>query len=1042
MKILLKHGVSEHWVSQNPVLEAGEVGIETDTSKFKIGDGTKPWLDLGYSGLASGDFTQCRPVLLGSTDPAQQFVPAETHKASVVDSKRLVLNGGANPSTVGDLDASFGGIVLKGFRDHFWLYDYANNAWNTSDNINLSCETGILIDNKKALDEQKVRVGNRTKGGKLYLGSGEHDSWRLGTNAQGELVTEYRRLDGQWVEKGKITLSETDKGSSLPEAENPYIEHSGEPAKKPAPFDSSTNAGRMSWPSYSTDPNIPNDLLNVTLELNTDDAFALGHIMTRTANFNGVIPGPLLTAKPGDRIAVEFKNEVEDLSEIEPWSDGGMQRMEALHAHIDDRAYTTESNQNTDQAVIDANTIWMSHVMQRNQTNLHTHGFHVRADMFGDNVMRSVKSGSKLRYLYEIPDSHFGGLQWYHPHGHGGSMNVVGRGAAGLIMIEGPYQNRLKAAGVEREFVALQRIQWADNLNGHNELTWVDYVSNLPLDMYDPHATPSADGQKVSSVQPKDLSPYYRDNLDPKCICSCAALEGNVPHVHTNSSMATPSCIPVDVRWVPAVNGQKRPVYSAKTGELKIFSMVNMTGITFFRIAVKDHDIVIVGKDGIPQLPTGTINAVPLDPDFVMNPAGQRLNYVIIIPGQRFEFFAIPKSGVSVSSGDVYPIYTLPVSETELFDKLDAPVQIASLKYDGSLDSSASNHVAKLLDRTLLPQFGLDSPISKDEDHSDLQYLTTETHAQVFAGKPTEWTITGASVTTDGSSATVVMPDDSPHHLEIGVKLRINSVEYVISEISPTDAATFVISNLPGSTTTLPASGTYDFTYDLWKNSTVSNASTGNAPLEIVEVLTDHYYYHNIELPTDALEGYISRRRHFSFAIHGRGIAGMGSMSTYMNGSPYSDFTRPVAYLNTSEEYIVENLSDVIHGFHVHIFYFQIMGYRDAKFGANNVVNPAPGSNTAYSSYANEIAISGVQFEDTATTPVGTLEEDPNNQVVKDEANAGSRGEIRLRTKYEDYVGLFLMHCHLLDDQDMGMMQHFEVVKPGYTQAPFGSHKH
>lgn len=37
------------WQEQNPVLAKGEMGIEIDTFKFKIGDGTKAWNDLAYA---------------------------------------------------------------------------------------------------------------------------------------------------------------------------------------------------------------------------------------------------------------------------------------------------------------------------------------------------------------------------------------------------------------------------------------------------------------------------------------------------------------------------------------------------------------------------------------------------------------------------------------------------------------------------------------------------------------------------------------------------------------------------------------------------------------------------------------------------------------------------------------------------------------------------------------------------------------------------------------------------------------------------------
>ena len=35
-----RRGTASQWTSANPVLAAGEMGIETDTDKFKIGDGS------------------------------------------------------------------------------------------------------------------------------------------------------------------------------------------------------------------------------------------------------------------------------------------------------------------------------------------------------------------------------------------------------------------------------------------------------------------------------------------------------------------------------------------------------------------------------------------------------------------------------------------------------------------------------------------------------------------------------------------------------------------------------------------------------------------------------------------------------------------------------------------------------------------------------------------------------------------------------------------------------------------------------------------
>lgn len=54
-RIQLKHGLAASWTKNNPVLLAGEIGIETDTLKMKVGDGTSNWKALGYLGADAND---------------------------------------------------------------------------------------------------------------------------------------------------------------------------------------------------------------------------------------------------------------------------------------------------------------------------------------------------------------------------------------------------------------------------------------------------------------------------------------------------------------------------------------------------------------------------------------------------------------------------------------------------------------------------------------------------------------------------------------------------------------------------------------------------------------------------------------------------------------------------------------------------------------------------------------------------------------------------------------------------------------------------
>ncbi len=43
-----RRGTAEQWALANPVLTPGEIGFETDTSKFKVGDGVNAWENLAY----------------------------------------------------------------------------------------------------------------------------------------------------------------------------------------------------------------------------------------------------------------------------------------------------------------------------------------------------------------------------------------------------------------------------------------------------------------------------------------------------------------------------------------------------------------------------------------------------------------------------------------------------------------------------------------------------------------------------------------------------------------------------------------------------------------------------------------------------------------------------------------------------------------------------------------------------------------------------------------------------------------------------------
>lgn len=51
IQIQLRNDTAENWTLANPTLAKGEVGVEIDTNKMKIGTGTLVWEDLPYTGV-------------------------------------------------------------------------------------------------------------------------------------------------------------------------------------------------------------------------------------------------------------------------------------------------------------------------------------------------------------------------------------------------------------------------------------------------------------------------------------------------------------------------------------------------------------------------------------------------------------------------------------------------------------------------------------------------------------------------------------------------------------------------------------------------------------------------------------------------------------------------------------------------------------------------------------------------------------------------------------------------------------------------------
>ena len=112
-RIQLRHDVKANWDNNSSVvLKAGEVGIETDTSKMKVGDGVKTWDELKYAG----------------GDAAQNFdVIPENEETDVAAITRVV---GAAELHVGD--TAIVKRVISGDKTSYTAYVY-DGEWKAMD---------------------------------------------------------------------------------------------------------------------------------------------------------------------------------------------------------------------------------------------------------------------------------------------------------------------------------------------------------------------------------------------------------------------------------------------------------------------------------------------------------------------------------------------------------------------------------------------------------------------------------------------------------------------------------------------------------------------------------------------------------------------------------------------------------------------------------------------------------------------------------------------------------------------------------------------
>lgn len=164
---------------------------------------------------------------------------------------------------------------------------------------------------------------------------------------------------------------------------------------------------------------------------------------------------------------------------------------------------------------------------------------------------------------------------------------------------------------------------------------------------------------------------------------------------------------------------------------------------------------------------------------------------------------------------------------------------------------------------------------------------------------------------------------------------------------------------------------------------------------------------------TDAeLEG---RKRTVTFSMQG----GIGRQPVFkIDGEQFDENEiDQLMLLGTAEEWTLINISgrSVMHPFHIHINPFQVTEVFDPATMTEPLKLPQPWI-----------------WWDTIPIPAGVQKVDANGKFMFDKDNypvlEGPPGHIKIRSRFVDFPGNYVLHCHILGHEDRGMMQLVKVL--------------
>lgn len=162
--------------------------------------------------------------------------------------------------------------------------------------------------------------------------------------------------------------------------------------------------------------------------------------------------GPTMHVKPGQSLWIKMINNLtEPIGPNPPTATDYWNMLQNPGEHI---KYQRYKRRVSDPSLMKVDVPNMPHDFD--STNLHLHGLDVDVHMFDpvgthnpDAPHVKINPGQCYCYKFNIPKHHPHGQYWYHPHLHGSTAVQMWGGMIGLLYVDGPLEEELKAYGIE-----------------------------------------------------------------------------------------------------------------------------------------------------------------------------------------------------------------------------------------------------------------------------------------------------------------------------------------------------------------------------------------------------------------------------------------------------------------------------------------------------------------------------------------------------------------------------------------------------------------